>query len=57
MTPVFDEESYEFDVRARAVVGATVGAVSATDPNEDTVTYSITAGNSAGKFTIDGSTG
>ena len=57
VAPVFDEESYEFDVRARAVVGTTVGTVSATDPNDDTVTYSITAGNGAGKFAIGRSTG
>ena len=46
-----------FDVRARAVVGATVATVSATDPNGDTVTYNITAGNGAGKFAIGRSTG
>ncbi|MCY4529247.1 MAG: cadherin domain-containing protein [Chloroflexi bacterium] len=57
--PVFDAASYSFSIIEGASVGSTVGAVSATDPNEgDTVVYSITtAGNEAGKFAIDGSTG
>ena len=57
VTPVFDEESYGFDVRERAVVGSTVGTPSATDPNGDTLTYSFTAGNDAGKFSIAANTG
>ena len=34
-----------------------VGTVSATDPDGDTVTYSITDGNGDGHFALDGSTG
>ncbi len=41
--------------------GSTVATMSATDPNTDTslntLTYSITAGNDEGKFTINSSTG
>ncbi len=56
--PVFGAGAYAFSVIEGAPVGSTVGAVSATDPNEgDTVTYSITAGNDAGKFGLDAGTG
>ena len=49
--PSFDEASYTFEVAEDSAVGNTVGAVSATDPDEDdTVSYSITAGNADGKF-------
>ena len=57
VSPVFDESSYAFEVPEHAGVGTAVGTVSATDPNEDTVAYSITAGNGAGKFAIGRSTG
>ena len=58
LTPVFDEKLYGFEVSARsASVGSVVARVTATDPNGDAVTYSIVAGNEAGKFGIDGSTG
>ena len=56
--PSFDEASYTFEVAEDSAVGNTVGAVSATDPDEDdTVSYSITAGNADGKFNIDVGTG
>ena len=57
VTPVFDEKSYGFEVRDRALVGSSVGTLSATDPNGDTLSYSITAGNGASKFSIDVNTG
>ena len=57
VTPVFDEVTFEFAVRERSVVGATAGTASAIDPNGDTLSYSITAGNGAGKFSIDVNTG
>ena len=57
VTPVFGEETYEFAVRARAAVGATVGAAAATDPNEDTLTYSIIGGNEDGKFSVNSTNG
>lgn len=37
--------------------GTLVGTVTATDADGDTLTYSITAGNSSGAFAIDSSTG
>ena len=37
--------------------GSTVSTMSATDPNNDSITYSISSGNDAGKFTINSSTG
>ena len=56
--PAFGAESYSFSVTESSASGTQVGTVSATDGNTgDTVSYSITAGNSAGKFTINASTG
>jgi len=37
--------------------GSSVVTMSATDPNNDSLIYSISSGNDAGKFTIDSSTG
>ena len=56
--PEFDQSTYTFSVSEAAAIGASVGTVSATDPDSgNTVTYSITAGNSAGKFSIGSSSG
>ena len=56
--PEFGHATYEFEVAEDASVGDAVGTVTATDSDEgDTVTYSITAGNEAGKFDIVDSTG
>ena len=55
--PRFDADSYSFDVSVATSAGDSVGAVSAIDLNDDPVTYSISAGNEAGKFSIDESTG
>ena len=55
--PEFESSSYEFDVSVVATAGDSVGTVSATDVNDDPITYSITAGNTAGKFDIATSTG
>ena len=57
LTPRFDADSYTFEVSVAASLGDYVGAVSAIDLNDDPVTYSISAGNEAGKFSIDSSTG
>ena len=58
--PAFAESSYAFDL-AENVDGSTnrvaLGTVSATDPEDATLTYSIEGGNSAGLFEIDASTG
>ena len=58
--PAFAEGSYAFDLAENADGGAirvALGAVSATDPEDGTVTYSIEAGNSDGLFAIDSETG
>ena len=47
---------YEFDVDENSADGTDVGTVTATDPESDTVTYSITAPNNA-PFAIGSSTG
>ena len=52
-SPVFDEDTYDFTVAEDATVGDLVGRVSATDPNLDSLTYSITAGNTGNAFAID----
>ena len=56
--PTFDASSYSFSVAEDAATSTAVGTVSATDSDEgDTVSYSITAGNDAGKFAIGSSNG
>ena len=49
LPPRFRADSYSLDVSA--------AGISAFDLNDDAVTYSITAGDEAGKFRIDSSTG
>ncbi len=54
--PEFGQEQYVFYLDGSSAVSSSVGAVAATDPDEgDTLTYSITAGNDAGKFAVDAS--
>ena len=56
--PAFAAASYQFSVAEDAGGGAAVGPVPASDADKgDILTYSITAGNDAGQFAIDGSTG
>ena len=55
--PVFGESSYAFSVAEDAAEEGAVGTVSATVRANGTVTYAITAGNDAGAFAIDASTG
>ncbi len=50
--PVFGSATYNFSVAEDAAVGTAVGSVSATDADDDGLTYSITAGNGDGKFAI-----
>ena len=57
VSPVFDEDSYAFSVGEDAGIGTEVGVVSATDPQGETVTYSITEGNEDGRFAIDDDAG
>ena len=56
--PEFGQGSYFFFIRDTAAIDSAVGMVSATDPDtDDTVSYAITAGNAAGKFSINATTG
>ncbi len=55
--PAFGAADYAFNVGEDAAVGAAVGTVSATDPEDGTLTHAITAGNEAGAFAIDAGTG
>lgn len=55
--PVFDDEPYAFGVLVTVSDGAAVGAVSATDADDDVLGYTITAGNTDDVFAIDPATG
>ena len=58
--PAFGQTSYEFTLAENADGGAngvSLGAVSAADPEDSTITYSIEAGDSGGLFAIDSGTG
>ena len=58
--PAFAEGSYAFDLAENADGGAvpvSLGLVQATDPEDETITYSIEAGDSGGLFAIDSETG
>ena len=57
-SPIFDTAGYAFSTPEDAATGGSVGAVSASDPDEgQSVAYSISAGNDAGKFSINAETG
>ena len=56
-TPEFGSDTYGFPVGEDANVGDSVGTVTATDVDEDTLAYSITAGNDGDSFAIDDGTG
>ena len=55
--PAFGAADYAFTVAEDAAVGAAVGTVAATDPEDGAVSYAITAGNEAGAFAIDAGSG
>ena len=55
--PQFGSATYNFSVAEDAATGAAVGTVSATDADNDGITYSIESGNGDAKFAIDGSSG
>ena len=57
VSPEFDDTGYAFAVAEDAAPGTVVGTVSATDPNGDSLTYSITAGNPGNAFAIGAQTG
>ena len=58
--PAFGRQSYTFSLTENAAgdpLPLSLGAVQATDPEGETVSYSIAAGNDAGLFAIDSETG
>ena len=55
--PAFGAPRYEWIVPAGLPVGAAIGQVQATDPGGGTVSYAITAGNDAGVFQLNATTG
>ncbi len=55
--PAFGAADYDFSVAEDAATGAAVGTVTATDPEDGTVTYAIAAGNEAETFALDAGTG
>ncbi len=55
--PGFGAADYAFSVAEDAAVGTALGTVTATDPEDGTVSYALTAGNEAGAFVLDAATG
>ena len=55
--PEFGQSAYSFTVAENAATSSLVGTVSATDPDDDPLTYLITDGNSDGKFSLGDRTG
>ncbi|WP_339744832.1 tandem-95 repeat protein [uncultured Rubinisphaera sp.] len=56
--PAFDAAPYQFTLAENVTSGTIVGQVTATDPDvNQTLVYSITAGNELGSFDIDSVTG
>ncbi len=53
--PVFNSNSYSFEILNTASVGTVVGSVSATDPESDSIVYSLIS--NVGEFIINSSTG
>ena len=55
--PGFGAADYAFSVAEDAAAGTAVGTVGATDPEGGAVSYAIAAGNEAGAFALDASSG
>ncbi len=55
--PAFGAESYSFSVAENSAAGTAVGTVTATTTGAGPVRYAIAAGNDAGAFALDASTG
>ena len=55
--PEFGSPSYTFSIAENATTTDLVGTVSANDPDDDPVTYSISSGNEDGKFSLGGGSG
>lgn len=55
--PVFKSGNYAFSLSETLVPGSVAGAVAATDPDNDKLSYTIKAGNTNGALKINSSTG
>ena len=55
--PVFAQDSYSASIAQGAEIGDIITNIAATDADDDTLTYSITAGNDAGLFIVDATNG
>ena len=55
--PAFASSSHAFSIAEDAATGAALGSVSATDADNDTLTYTIESGNGDGVFAMGTSTG
>jgi hypothetical protein len=59
--PVFDPDTYTFEIEENSAVGTVVGTVVATDPDDDPLTFAITSidpdGDGNAAFVIDENTG
>ena len=55
--PEFAQDSYSASIAEGAEIGDIITNIAATDANDDTLTYSITAGNDAGVFIVDATNG
>ncbi|WP_187264805.1 malectin domain-containing carbohydrate-binding protein, partial [Pontibacter beigongshangensis] len=55
--PVFAATNYSYNVSDNVATGTGVGTISASDPEGNTVTFAISAGNTNGAFAINSSTG
>lgn len=57
LTPTFQQSTYEFTVSDKTPLNTLVGKVTATDPENSPLTYSIVSGNVVNSFTINTSNG
>ena len=55
VAPQFGSSTYHFSIAENSDTGAAVGTVSATDADNDPLTYAIEAGNGDGKFAMSSS--
>ncbi|MEO6455383.1 MAG: kelch repeat-containing protein [Ginsengibacter sp.] len=55
--PVFSSNNYSFSVPENAALGTSLGTVSATDADNDVLTYSIKTGNTNSALSINSGTG
>ena len=55
--PLFPAAGWSFHVAENAAVGATIGTAAARDLDDGPLTYALTAGNEAGAFALDPSSG